>query len=140
MSQKPNAKCDCNSNLKYKHCCFKLTVDTNDYSFETGSNLSFIAEVIKSLVSKKVHTISNYSNYLTAETYKSIQIGNYSNKTIMLVQRSALNELVFLQRNANEDEDILLMYNGCYFFFDSGKIDNFLISISRFIKDRDNCA
>jgi hypothetical protein len=136
----PNEKCVCGSDKKFKNCCrLKLQLEKSiaDAMFISGHNT--LPEDIKVIDCMSylidtypTHAIINITKYLTSESlYKEFQTKNYYNKTIMVAERTDLNNAVFSSRSPSNDNslDIIIMYQGayrCFKYTDLSRVSNSL--------------
>ena len=99
---KPNELCPCLSGKKYKKCCFVKDQNKKieeEYKYFNGQEISsdkinFCINYYKKMYEK--HKIINITDDINLDNYKTYQIKNYVNKTIMLIERTEKNEEIFL--------------------------------------------
>ena len=123
---KPNDMCLCNSGKKYKKCCFitdfykKQEEDKkyiNGQTEESSNNIKFCIDYYKKMFTK--HKIIDITNDINLNNYKSYHIKNYTNKTIMLAERTKINDNLFIVKSdpQNSDCNLIFMYKGTYRIF-----------------------
>jgi len=129
-----NDKCDCNSGLKYKKCCFEKNQE-NKYTLGQEISSPKILDVINKLNTRfSGYRIINITDDLDIDNYKKYQITNYNTNIIMVAEKNFKNSLVFLERQESELTDIIVMYRGAYRSFIYETLDNILNSLSLMIK------
>ena len=133
MKVKPNDKCPCNSNLKYKKCCFLKKAETK---YEVGQSVSspIVISIIDTLQNKYKNTrFIDISDDLNDDTYKEYQIKNYSTNIVMIALKNQNNSLVFLTRVDDTNSDIMLMHKGMFRTFYHKDIEMVLDSLKSII-------
>jgi hypothetical protein len=130
-----NDKCHCNSGKKYKKCClnkeqldkmklFNLFQKGHDASSENiGTIKQSLEEEYKEYANMDEHQIIDVTNILTQETYKPLQIANYKENTIMIVERNDANDAIFSERGTPAT-NIMVMYRGAYQCLDYQNFDS----------------
>ena len=119
---KPNDQCSCLSGKKYKKCCF-----INEYNIKQEEELKYLngqtqsSDKIKFCMNyyKKMfdkHKIIDITDNINLDNYKTYQLRNYTNKTIMLAEKTEKNNDFFIVKSneINATSDIIFMYKGVY--------------------------
>ena len=140
---KPNDLCPCNSNKKYKKCCFlkdlnKKQEEEQKYlngQEESSDKMNFCINYYKKIYEK--HKIINITDDINLDNYKTYQIKNYNNKTIMLIERTTQNEELFEEKSNDDNADIMFMYKGVYRVFNAKNILKYDEDINNIITKRD---
>jgi len=134
----PNDKCHCNSDKKYKKCCMLKDMNSkhdeeliylngNDNS---SAKIKICMEHYNRLFDK--HKIIDITDSINIDNYRTFQIKNYLNKTIMLGERTENNNDFFIEKANNEKCDIIFMYKGVFRvmnFMNIAKFDEDIINI-----------
>lgn len=112
---KPNDKCHCGSNKKYKKCCFlsdqQERLEENTY-VETEAMQESI-EILKS--NFPVIEFKNVSDKLNSKSYISMQLQHMKDNVCLIAEKFKTNEKVFKDRDRNNEEyDLILMYHGAF--------------------------
>lgn len=116
----PNDKCHCNSDKKYKKCCMMKDMNAkNDEELKylnghdnSSEKIKFCMNHYKSIFDK--HKIIDVTDYINLDNYKTFQIKNYQNKTLMLATRTEKNNELFLEKGDSDTYDFIIMYKGAY--------------------------
>jgi hypothetical protein len=140
---KPNELCQCSSGMKYKKCCMnkdfdKKQEDEQKYfsgQEESSDKMNFCINYYKKMFDK--HKIINITNDINLDNYKTYQIKNYLNKTIMLIELTEKNQEVFENKSNDENADIMFMYKGVYRVFNAKNILKYDDDIKNIITKRD---
>jgi hypothetical protein len=141
---KPNDKCYCNSDKKYKKCCMILDINKkNDEENKYINGQSTSSNKLKSLIEyyKKLfpkHKIIDITNYITIDNYKMYHIKNFNNKTIMLSEKTDINDIFFNEKTNQSNQNIILMYKGVYRAMNFTDILKYEDDIINVINSRDN--
>lgn len=141
---KPNDKCHCGSEKKYKKCCSKTDMDKR---FEESNRMNHghdIPDEDEELLEVKFffeeeykkHKVINITNYLTNDTYRPYQINHYKNKVIMIAKRQPSNNVVFETRGPKEC-NVMIMYKGAYRCYNSVNFERALSQVCGMIDDQD---
>lgn len=137
-----NDKCPCLSGKKYKKCCFmkdiKLKQNEED-KYYNGHDIS--SDKIKFCIDYYMKTYDNYkfidvSNYINTDNYRTYQIKNYNNKTIMIVEKNDNNIELFNTKSNTDDNDIIIMFKGSYRTFNAKNIFKYDDDINKMITKR----
>ena len=133
---KPNDKCPCHSNLKYKKCC--ATTITIDPKYINGQEVShetilLVMDVLKERF--KEFKFIDITNDLTDITYKEYQLKNFNTNIVMVAMKTIENTIVFIPRIDNDDSDIMVMHNGSYRTFNSNNVMSVLDSLKTILKN-----
>lgn len=144
MKIKPNDKCSCGSNLKYKKCCSvkkqlqQKMIDTmcTEGHAVNSSDVQKAVDMLKEMLPK--HKIIDVSGYLATYTYEQFQIYNFRNKTVMIAERCETSEDVFKQRAPDSSSmNMMILYKGAYRVFESEKTASYLDSVCSMIEEQD---
>ncbi len=116
----PNDKCHCSSDKKYKKCCMMKDMNAkNDEELKylnghdnSSEKIKFCMEHYKNFFDK--HKIIDVTEYINCDNYKTFQIKNYQNKTLMLATRTEKNNELFLEKGDSDTYDFIIMYKGVY--------------------------
>ena len=144
---KPNDPCPCSSGKKYKKCCFMQDLKIkqeeeqkyiNGQTNPSSDKMIFCIDYYKKMFEK--HKIIDITTDITLDNYKSYHIKNYTNKTIMLAERTANNNDFFLVKSDpnNPDCDLIFMYKGTYRIFQIRDILKYDEDIINVISKSDN--
>ena len=132
-----NELCPCNSNIKYKKCCFNKIELRYDISQNISSdNINELKDLL--LAKFKKYNIIDISNNLNTDNYIEYLKKNYYKNIIMLVEKNIINNNLFIDKTINPDEDILIMYKGGYRIIESVRISNYILNIIEFIQLQNN--
>lgn len=139
---KPNDKCPCISNKKYKQCCMVKDMDNKSdevKKYMEGHAVS--SEIMQYFIEYfsdeyKDHKIIDITNDLIESNYKTYQLTNFSSKIIMIAQLNENNKSVFNTRS--NGGDTIIMYRGSYRTFNGKDFDKFIESITKMIITRMN--
>jgi len=112
---KPNDKCHCGSDKKYKKCCFlsdeQERLEENTY-VETEAMQESI-EILK--LNFPTIEFKNVSDKLNSKSYISMQLQHMKDNVCLIAEKFKTNEKVFKDRDRNnEDYDLILMYRGAF--------------------------
>lgn len=134
-----NEQCNCGSGIKYKKCC-EITSKDKYFNGQPISSEEIITcmEIFKIMYDKNTHKIIDITDDLSESTYKTYQIKNYYNKTIMLAKKTQNNQKVFETRVINDDSNIIVMYKGSYRTLPYEDIQDMIQSICDMIDESDN--
>ena len=143
MTLGPNQPCHCNSNKKYKKCCFlkdELDKQKEIDMFMKGyeNELSVKMEICKNHYQEKYNDfqIIIISDYLVSEPiYKKYQTIHYSNKIIMIAEKNDTNK-PFFESKCGSSNDIIVMFRGSFRTFEFNNLLNVDESIDKMIKTR----
>ena len=124
-----NELCPCNSNIKYKKCCFNKIKDEI-----SSDNINELRDLL--LAKFKKYNIIDISNDINTDNYIEYLKKNYYNNIIMLVEKNIMNNNLFIDKTINPNEDILIMYKGGYRIIESGRISNYILNIIEFIQSQ----
>jgi hypothetical protein len=132
-----NDKCSCNSGLKYKFCC--LEKDRKLIENKKQELLNYVSSNkinnVKSVLEEnfKELKVLDITNKLDHRNYKQCQIENFNKKIIMIAEKNENNKLVFEKRSVDENDDIILMYNGNYRLLKSEMIHSYITNLKSLI-------
>jgi hypothetical protein len=85
------------------------------YSIGQEKSSEIIKDVITKLQEKCLtHRIIDITNILNSDTYVEYQKANYFTNIIMVAERKASNESVFIPRTNSDKSNIMVMYRGAY--------------------------
>ena len=140
-----NQPCHCNSNKKYKKCCFlkdELDKQKEVDIFIKGSTdePTVKMEICKNHYQEKYNEfqIIIISDYLVSEPiYKKYQTIHYSNKVIMIAEKNDLNR-PFFESKCGSSNDIIVMFRGSYRTFEFNNLLNVYESVDKMIQTRLN--
>ena len=98
---KPNEPCTCLSGKKYKKCCYITDYNINqeeELKYLYGQSISsdkmkFCINYYKKMFDK--HKIIDITDNITLDNYKTYQLRNYTNKTIMLASLNIVFKIVY---------------------------------------------
>ena len=112
---KPNDKCHCGSDKKYKKCCF-LSDEQERLEENTYVETELMQESMEIL---KSHFPSiefkNVSDKLNAKSYITMQVQHMKDNVCLVAEKFKTNEKVFKDRDRkNEEYDLILMYRGAF--------------------------
>lgn len=135
-----NEKCPCNSNKKYSKCCLikqQLEKQAFENKFTEGhpilsENVRICVDYLEETYTD--HKIIDITDYLNSENYRTFQIKNYTNKTIMVAEKTDNNANAFIGRGPNND--FIIMYRGSYRTFKFDSMLDVIDSIDKMIKTR----
>jgi hypothetical protein len=141
---KPNDKCHCNSDKKYKKCCMMIEFNKKceeEDAYINGQNesskkIKFFINYYKELFPK--HKIIDITNNININNYKTYHIKNYNNKTIMLAEKTENNNSFFIEKANDNNNDIILMYKGVYRVLNAIDILKYEEDIKNIIETRDS--
>lgn len=138
-----NDKCMCGSGKKYKTCCLNKVEEQKKEvaaSYVNGHEVSsdnvkmvhdYLAEEYRD------HKVIDVTNILTEESYKPMQMKNYSANIIMVAERNDTNESVFSTR-APSNVNLMVLYRGAYQCFQDINFDSAKSKINDMIEKRFN--
>ena len=135
-----NTKCPCDSGKKYKQCCLikeRLLRDQEENKYSKGqSESSDCIKICMEYLSDEYsnHTVINVTDDINAENYRTYQIKNYTNKIIMVAEKTDQNKRVFDGRGP--ENDMIIMYRGSYRTFRLNDMDKITESIDKMIQTR----
>ncbi len=140
---KPNDKCYCNSDKKYKKCCmnndFNLKKEDEikylNGQLESSNKIKFFMKYYKELFPK--HKIIDITDNINLDNYKTYHIKNYINKTIMLAEKTEENKSFFQEKINEDNQDIIIMYKGVYRAMNAVDILKYKDDIVNIINSRD---
>ena len=112
---KPNDKCHCGSDKKYKKCCFlsdeEQRIEENTYIESEAMQESI--EILKSNFPNI--EFKNVSKLLNAKSYITMQVQHMKDNVCLVAEKFKTNEKIFKDRDrTNEGYDLLLMYHGAF--------------------------
>jgi hypothetical protein len=145
----PNDKCHCNSDKKYKKCCFlkdeqakqeeKLKYTNGQ---ETSSNkMTFCINHYKDIFNKDIYNkykIIDITDNINPDNYKTYLTKNYFNKIIMLAEKTDANQELFEEKSDTHINDLIIMYKGAYRVIQVNNILRYDDDIKKFINEKDN--
>ena len=102
---------------------------------ESSDKMNFCINYYKKIYEK--HKIINITDDINLDNYKTYQIKNYNNKTIMLIERTTQNEELFEEKSNDDNADIMFMYKGVYRVFNAKNILKYDEDINNIITKRD---
>lgn len=137
-----NSKCPCNSGKRYKQCClpkeWALKASEDDkYAKgqpESSENVTICMEYLNEAYADIKHKVIDITNYINADNYRTFQVKNYTQKIIMVVEKTEENKSVFDGRG--QDNDMLVMYRGSYRSFRLNDMESVTDSIDTMIQKR----
>ena len=140
---KPNVNCPCLSGKKYKKCCqfndyrLKQIEETNyiDGQLISSDKINFCINHYKTIFTE--HKFIDITDNINIDNYKSYHIKNYTNKTIMIAEKTNKNNELFIQKSNSDANDIILMYKGTYRVFNANNIINYDHDIINVIETSD---
>ena len=137
-----NDICPCNSGKKYKKCCEntdmqKKATENEKYSIGQPESSEILSD-IKSLILEDYedHKAIDVTNDISIENYKTYQVRNYSEKIIMLAERTEKNSDFFTMKAGKVDDDFIVMYRGSYRIFNQNDFLSVYESIQKMINTR----
>ena len=137
-----NDICPCNSGKKYKKCCEntdmqKKATENEKYSIGQPESSEILSD-IKSLILEDYedHKAIDITNDISIENYKTYQVRNYSEKIIMLAERTEKNSDFFTMKAGKVDDDFIVMYRGSYRIFNQNDFLSVYESIQKMINTR----
>lgn len=141
---KPNDKCYCNSDKKYKKCCMINDFNTKNEEenkflngqSESSNKIQFFINYFKEMFPK--HKIINITDNINLDNYKTYHIKNYNNKTIMLAEKTEKNTSFFMEKSSEENQDIIFMYKGVYRVINAVDVLKYEEDIQNIIESRDS--
>ena len=132
----PNVACPCNSGKKYKKC--HMLLDENHFHTGQEEESSENVQKCEKILSETFVPFNfiDITMKLTDETsYKKFQYANWDINLVMIAQRTAANDELFVNRLGNDAvHDIILMRKGCYCCVHSGNIEDNIQSIDELLK------
>jgi len=145
MKLGPNQPCHCNSNIKYKKCCFLKDQIEKQKEIDIFTKGSINEPTVKMEICKN-HYQEKYddyqiiiiSDYLVNEPiYKKYQTIHYSNKVIMIAEKVEINKPYF-ESKCGTVNDIIVMFRGAYRTFEFNNLLNADESVDKMIQTRLN--
>ena len=137
-----NDICPCNSGKKYKKCCEntdmqKKATENEKYSIGQPESSEILSD-IKSLILEDYedHKAIDVTNDISIENYKTYQVRNYSEKIIILAERTEKNSDFFTMKAGKVDDDFIVMYRGSYRIFNQNDFLSVYESIQKMINTR----
>jgi hypothetical protein len=145
MKLGPNEMCHCNSNKKYKKCCFlkdelKKQEEYKKYIKGDQNELSVKMEICKNHYQEKYQDfdIIIISDYLASEPiYKKYQTIHYTNNVMMIAEKNDSNK-PFFESKCGSSTDIIVMFRGSFRTFEFTNLLNVDESIDKMINTRLN--
>ena len=137
-----NDICPCNSGKKYKKCCentdMQKKANENEKYSKGQPESSEILSDIKALILEDYedHKAIDVTNDISIENYKTYQVRNYSEKIIMLAERTEKNSDFFTMKAGKVDDDFIVMYRGSYRIFNQNEFLSVYESIQKMINTR----
>ena len=136
-----NTRCPCNSGKKYKQCCLlkeMIQKSKEDDKYKEGQsdsseNVLICTEYLRDEYAN--HKVIDITNDLNGENYKTYQTKNYTEKIIMVAEKTEQNKDVFTTRG-QMDNDMIIMYRGSYRTFRLNDMDKVTDSIDKMIQTR----
>jgi hypothetical protein len=137
-----NDPCTCGSEKKYKSCCLELDLmkkQKYEYGQQTHSDrvTSLMERFAESIQQAPFITtpkkIIDITDDLDENTYRDYQVKNYTNNTIMIAEKTAKSERVFLTRVDSATNDIIIMYKGSYRTFEYSRFPLLLNNLLNYI-------
>jgi uncharacterized protein YecA (UPF0149 family) len=132
-----NELCYCGNNKKYKNCCLpkdRQTIEDKKkeiINYVSSNKINTIKEILEA--SFQTHKVIDITNILTIHSYKQLQIKYFNQKTIMITEETNNNTQVFEKRRVDNNDDILLLYNGNYRLFKSSMILSYIENLKSLI-------
>jgi len=139
----PNEQCPCNSNKKYKKCCFVKDEEKKQQILSQYTKGESEPHTVKMEICKN-HYKEHYknmeiiviSNYLVSEpVYKKYQICHYNKNIIMIAEKNEYNEPYF-ESKCGKLNDIIVMFRGSYRTFEFKNLLNVYESVDKMIQTR----
>jgi uncharacterized protein YecA (UPF0149 family) len=132
-----NDLCYCGNNKKYKNCCLakdRQAIEDKKkeiLTYVSSNKINTIKEILEA--NFQTHKVIDITNILTIHSYKQLQIKYFNQKTIMIAEETNNNTQVFEKRRVDNNDDILLLYNGNYRLFKSSMILSYIESLKSLI-------
>ena len=137
-----NDKCFCGSGKKYKVCCLskaeemkrkELEKYTNGQEGEPSEYTKICMEYL--MEEYPDHKVINITNDLRSSNYRNYHVTNYTEKVLMVAERTPENNEVFVSRGGPEC-NMIVMYRGSYRSFPIDQMDQVTESIDKMIQTR----
>lgn len=130
-----NDLCPCNSQKKYKKCCFLKPQFYYDIGNENSNeHITSLKDILSMKFPK--HKIIDISNTINNDNYIEYLRKNYHEKIIMLVHKNESNNELFTDKIRDSSDDIMILYKGGYRIINSNMMINYIMSIEEFIKEK----
>jgi uncharacterized protein YecA (UPF0149 family) len=113
-----NDLCYCGNNKKYKNCCLakdRQAIEDKKkeiINYVSSNKINTVKEILEA--NFQTHKVIDITNILTIHSYKQLQIKYFNQKIIMIAERTNNNEKVFEKRMIEQNDDLILLYNGNY--------------------------
>lgn len=115
-----NERCACGSGKKYKQCCGNIAAIESHYRNANTIHTPSINILKYHLgIAFPKHTVKDLTELINLDTYVQYQKANFSKDVILVCERTAHSESLFLSRIQDPEANIMLFHQGKYLSFQS---------------------
>jgi uncharacterized protein YecA (UPF0149 family) len=134
---KPNDKCNCGSDKKYKKCCFLKdeVLRTLENTYIESDTMKESLEILKENFPELL--FKNVTEKLNSKTYQLMLLQHMKDNTCLVSEKFKTNVGLFEDRDSNNnDYDLLIMYRGAYRILHGGaNVKLYIISLKTFFEN-----